>query len=327
MSTGNTKRSIIAVGSPIVDMLAQVSEEHVASIPGEKGGMELVDPEAMEALLEGIDGTLTRAAGGSAANTIFALAHMGVSAAILGKLGTDHEGAYYKDEFRRVGGDLHSFRAAEGVPTARCLSLITPDSERTMRTDLGAAATLSPEDHCHLEGYLLFNRDLMEAVLKAAKAAGCQVSLDFGSFEVVNASKDILPRLLGEGVDILFANEEEAEAYTGKSDPEEALKELSGACPTVAVKIGAKGAWLCRDGQTVHVPAAEVSNVLDTTGAGDFWAAGFLYGIMQGFDLESCGRLGAVLGGEVVQHIGAYLAPLSWDHVNESIARLGAPAG
>lgn len=320
-------KRVIGVGSPIMDWLARVDDEQLSCIPGEKGGMELVGTGDMQEIIKKVSGPYDTAPGGSAANTIFALARLGAPCTMLGKLGNDDEGQYYKNEFKRLGGDCSRFKFSKQAATARCVSLITPDSERTMRTDLGAAARLAPEEitvqdfngcsHAHIEGYLLFNRDLMKSVFEAAKSAGCQISLDLGSFEVVDSARDILPELLAHYVDVVMANEDEAAAFCGSNQIEEGLDALSKLCRTTVVKVGSEGSMIKALGQTVSVPAMKVDEVADTTGAGDFWAAGFLYGYLRGYQLEDCGRLGSYLGSQAVCHIGADLSPDCWDRAVE----------
>ncbi|MFZ7126715.1 MAG: adenosine kinase [Desulfobacterales bacterium] len=316
---------VMGVGSPVVDFVAEVPEAVLQSVPGVKGGMELVDADRLESLMTLVEGFPVKTPGGSAGNTTFALARLGMSCAFMGKLGDDANGVYYKEHFRNIGGDCSRFKRDGGRPTASCLSLVTPDSERTMRTDLGAAMGFGPEDvsasdfegcrHVHVEGYLLFNPDLLLAVLDAARAAGCSVSLDLGSFEVVEAAGPALPGILDEYVDIVFANETEAAAFCGASDPDSGLSALGNACGVAAVKIGSAGAWLRRGTDTVHVPAIPAAKVVDTTGAGDYWAAGFLFGHLNGYSLTTSGRLGSLLGKHVVETMGAFLAPESWDRI------------
>lgn len=328
MSSSNGPK-IMGVGSPIVDVLAQVPEAFIGTVSGAKGGMELVTQEEMEQILARLPGETSQAPGGSAGNTLFALARLGASAAFLGKVGADQPGEFYRQHFRDLGGDDSHFLVTNTAPTARCVSLITPDSERTMRTFLGAATLLAPEEvgpevfeefqFVHAEGYMLFNPTLAETMLRSAHRAGCTVSLDLGSFEVVRAAGDTLPRLLDRYVTAVFANEDEAAAFCGHDDAEQALDDLGRYCEIVAVKLGAKGALLGRGKERVRVPVQPVEQVLDTTGAGDYWAAGFLCGLMQGAPLAECGRLGAILGAAVVQHIGAYLAPASWENVFRAI--------
>jgi sugar/nucleoside kinase (ribokinase family) len=194
-----------------------------------------------------------------------------------------------------------------------------------MRTDLGAAALMAPEDvsnadfqgcrHLHVEGYLLFNRDLIIEVLSCAKQSGCTISLDLGSFEVVGAAMDVLPGLLEQYVDMVFSNEDEGRAFCGDGDPEASLEALSGYCDIAAVKIGARGSLLRRGDETCRAEPVRAERVLDTTGAGDFWAAGFLYGMLTGRSLAESGRFGSVMGAEVVGYIGAELSEESWKRV------------
>lgn len=324
------KRRVVGVGSPIVDLLVRVPESFLASVKGAKGGMELVDTDTIDRLVSESGITPDKAPGGSAANTIFALARMDIPTAFIGKLGMDDDGGYYQEMFRGIGGEIDHFLYSSEAPTARCLSLITPDFERTMRTDLGAAVLLAPNEielddfsgfvHAHIEGYLLFNQELAERALFCAKNAGCTVSLDLGSFEVVSAARDVLPRLLEKYVDAVFANEDEASAYCGHQDAEAALRELGRLCEVAAVKLGAKGAWLKRGDEVFRCEAIPVAQVVDTTGAGDCWAAGFLYGHLTGLSLQRCGELASLLGGEVVQEIGASPSRAAWSRIHDRIA-------
>lgn len=320
---------IVGVGSPLVDSLARVSDEWLKeTIPGAKGGMELIESDAMQRLLTGFETDPEMAPGGSAGNTILGLAKLGASTGLIGKIGTDSIGQFYSKAARTAGIDVTRLKQHATEPSGHCLSLITPDSERTMRTYLGASALLSTADVtpadfrgarlAHIEGYMLFNRDLALHVLDCAKTAGCIVSLDLASFEVVHANEDILDEILNRYVDIVFANEDEAEAYGKTSDPREALDLLTRHCHTAAVKLGAEGAWIQRGSDIVQVPVVPVRAV-DTTGAGDLWAAGFLYGFLGGHDLTTCGHYGAVLGAEVVQIIGASIPEARWPDIKEII--------
>ncbi|MFM1921236.1 MAG: putative sugar kinase YdjH [Candidatus Hydrogenedentota bacterium] len=308
---------VIGVGSPIMDLLALVPDAHLERVSGAKGGMELVDHAVMREHLAQLPSPPQTAPGGSAANTVFALAQLNMPAAFLGKIGQDEHAEAYLGEFQRHGGDNSRFKRAESHPTALCLSLITPDSQRTMRTFLGAASTMEPHEvtaqdfeghgHAHIEGYLLFNRDLMYAVLDAAKAAGCTISLSLGSFEVVNAARDILPEILENYVDMVFANEDEARAFAGVDDLDEALGHLGRHCRTVAITLGPDGALLLHEGETHRAPAHPAEAVVDTTGAGDLWAAGFLFGLLNGHSLAAAAHCAAVLGSLAVQRVGASL--------------------
>lgn len=316
---------MIGVGSPVVDLVAEIEEDLLQTVAGEKGGMQLVDSTTLQSLVQQMNGRTVTAPGGSAGNTTFALTRLGMRCAFLGKVGHDANGTYYRRLFRKIGGECSRFKTDGCKPTACCLSLVTPDSERTMRTDLGAAADFSPADiraedfrgcrHVHVEGYLLFNRELLAAVLEAARSQHCTVSLDLGSFEVVESSRDILPEILEKFVDIVFANESEAAAFCGAEDARAGLETLGRHCPVAAVKIGAQGAWLKDSEGAIHVPALVAGNPVDTTGAGDYWAAGFLFGHLNHYPLLHCGRLGALLSSHVVRHMGAALPESAWNRI------------
>jgi sugar/nucleoside kinase (ribokinase family) len=321
--------TLIGIGSPIVDAIALVDESFVAQIDGDKGGMVLVDASTISSLIASLPRAAIATPGGSAGNTLFALARMGASTSFLGKIGNCAEGAYYRDRFSKLGGDASRFKIGE-VPNARCLSLVTPDGERTMRTDLGAAMTLAPEEitvadfagcaHAHIEGYLLFNEALMRRVLKSAKTAGCTISLDLASFEVVNATKSILPDLLSEYVDIVFANEEEGSAYTGiEGDYAAIALQFAELCEIVAVKVGAQGSYIAHAGIVEKIEPVHATRVIDTTGAGDLWAAGFLYGWSQERPIAECAELGSILGAAVVQEQGSVLPENVWQEILSNI--------
>lgn len=323
---------IIGIGSPIVDSLALVEDDFLQTVGGAKGGMELIDARTMSHLVAKLEGKLVEAPGGSAGNTIFAMARLGMATTFLGKLGNDEAAAFYQHAYEEMGGDTSRFKRGN-VPNGRCLSLVTPDSERTMRTDLGAAMTLGPEEispadfkscaHAHVEGYLLFNRTLLRAVLDAAKAANCPLSLDLASFEVVGAARDILPDILANDIDLVFANEEEATAYCGGNLSYEAMAlGLGQLCEVAVVKLGKDGSLICHEGQLTHIDAAPIEKVVDTTAAGDFWAAGFLYGWLGGKTMAGAGHCGSLLAAEVVQVMGSVLASERWDVMQQRFEEL-----
>lgn len=335
MKKRNETASMISVGSPVVDMVAQVPETFLTGVEGAKGGMELVDAETLTKLQNALPSTAVRTPGGSAGNTAFAMARLGIPSRFLGMVGADGYGAFYRRTFEGLGGCAQSMRIHRELPTARCLSLVTPDGERTMRTHLGAAAALAAAeitsddfrgfDYAHVEGYLLFDPDLMAQVLDAARQAGCRISLDLASFEVVEAARGILPELLDRYVDMVFANEEEAAAFAGTDDPTGCLEALHAHCATVAVKRGAAGALLRNGGATWAVPALPVAEAVDTTGAGDLWAAGFLYGLLNGRGLADCGRLGATLGAAAITQQGAALPEAKWCRLCSEFGADGKP--
>ncbi|WP_309382242.1 adenosine kinase [Cerasicoccus frondis] len=322
---------LIGVGSPVVDTLANVNDAFLgAHVPGAKGGMELTDATALVKIIGELEGPLVQAPGGSAGNTAVGVANLGLPTTFLGKLGNDATAAFYRDSFKAIGGDIERFKTGD-VPNGHCLSLVTPDSQRTMRTDLGAAMTLSPDEvtpedfagvqHAHIEGYLLFNRDLLYRVLECAKLAGCTVSLDLASFEVVGAAKDILADILRDSVDIVFANEDEAGAFTDMGEDYMGMAaHLATLCDIAAVKLGKNGS-LVQQGDHLHrIEPLIVDNAIDTTGAGDLWAAGFLYGWLTDKDLPTCGRYGSVLGAEVVQVMGGAIPADRWEVIRGQLA-------
>ena len=329
MDTTKPLTKIIGVGNPVVDFLANVSEEFVAAVAGEKGGMVLVDTPAMDQMLKELPVEPTLAPGGSAGNTILGLAELGNPVAMLGKIGNCETGNYYKDGLIARGGDGSRFKRG-AIPNGRCLSLVTPDSERTMRTDLGAAMTLAPEeistedfngyDHAHVEGYILFNRDLMYKVLNSAKEANCTVSLDLASFEVVNATKDIMADIIRDYVDYIFANEEEAAAFTDLGDDYHGmLNQLTDLADVAVVKLGKEGSLIGSGDERVMVNPVLVENPIDTTGAGDLWASGFLYGLLNGQGLKKSGEFGSRLGAEAVQIMGASLPEDRWKAIRQNV--------
>ncbi len=317
--------TIIGVGSPIVDSIAAIEESFLEQVGGGKGGMLLTDAATLQDLLRRIPDTPHASPGGSAGNTLFALARLGAATSFLGKTGNCEQGQFYRDRFAQLGGDVQRFKIGD-VPNGHCLSLVTPDGERTMRTDLGAAMTLAPDEisaqdfrgcsHAHIEGYLLFNAALMQRVIESAKEAGCSISLDLASYEVVGAAKDTLPGILRDYVDIVFANEEEAAAFTGLSDDYPAMAlQLAGLCDIAAIKVGARGSYIASGGTVEKVEPVPAARVVDTTGAGDLWAAGFLYGWSRRLPLTECARIGSILGSAVVQTQGAALSDEVWQDI------------
>lgn len=332
MNPFNHSVKILGVGAPIVDVLAKVREDFLFGVSGAKGGMVEVTKAQQDEIIARIPTDLFKSAGGSAANTIYALSRLGAPTAFMGKMGSDENGTVFKNEFEAVDCDMSRVKISETEPTAVCLSLITPDAQRTMRTFLGASTTLSVDDiseadfvnmtHVHIEGYLLFNMPVMKKVLELAYDNECIVSMDMASHEVVRIHMDVLPQLLSKYVSIVFANDDEAKMF----DPDciswqEGYKRLCQLCPTVCVKLGAKGAVITCVDETVHVKALNVPNVLDTTAAGDLWAAGFLYAYTQNYPLAECGRCASIVASEVIKVIGTG-ASISEDTWSEIIALL-----
>ena len=320
----------IGAGSPLVDVLGRVDDAFVESVGGEKGGMIMVDHNQLDSIIDALPNQEV-APGGSASNTLIGLMKLGESGAFLGKVGRDQRGDYFVECFEKAGGSAHAFKSCESTPTGTCISLVTPDTQRTLRTHLGAAAALTVDEvskadfenctHAHLEGYMLFNYDLAIKTLHAAKEAGCTVSLDLAAFEVVQANSEVLAEILDQYVDMVFANEDEAKAWCGSEDPQVALDSLSKYCDVVAVKLGPEGVWVRKGEDTVFVNSYKVEAV-DTTGAGDLWASGFLYGLYNDYGLEKSAKLGAKTGSEVVQIMGAVIPEAGWDRIKTFLNEL-----
>lgn len=325
---------LLGVGSPIMDLLAPVPDAFLANVPGEKGGMVLVDHEEMHRILSLLEIAPAYATGGSAANATYNAARLGLRTSFLGKLGNDALAESYRNAFAQAGVDASRFKRGD-LPNARCLALVTPDAQRTLRTCLAAAMTLSPDEispddfagcrHAHIEGYLVFNQALADAVLTSARAAGCTVSLDLSSFEVVNATRDWLFSQFHKGIDVVFANEDEIRAlYQDKHATFDALaRRLAGHGVLAAVKMGGDGAWLARDNELHRVEPVTVSDVIDTNGAGDAWAAGFLSGYLRGWSLPDCGALASFIGAETVRHLGPIIPETQWTRVRTYAEKLG----
>ena len=315
---------LVGVGNPIMDLLAHVPESFLtAHVAGEKGGMVLVDDRHMADLIAKLDARLAVTPGGSAANATLAAARLGLRTTYVGKIGADKTALDYYTNFVAAGGDGSRFKRAS-LPNGRCLALVTPDGQRTMRTHLGAAMTLSPDEispadfagarHAHIEGYLMFNPALAGKVVASARAAGCTLSLDLSSFEVVNLTRDWVLAQITQGVHIIFANEDEVRALF--QDQTSGYDTLAGKLAShggiAAVKMGKEGAWIARGGELHRIAPVVAPQVADTTGAGDSWAAGFLFGYLRGLSLPVAGALGSALGAECVQHLGPSIPEMHW---------------
>ncbi len=330
MKTPETEIELAGVGNPIVDLVAAVPDAFLRNVRGEKGGMVLVDDEEMAQIVSLLDATPPLSTGGSAANATFNAARLGLRTTFIGKVGNDGLARAFVDRFRDVGVDVSRFKHG-AVANARCLALVTPDAQRTMRTSLGAAMTLRPAEisaqdfrgvrHAHIEGYLVFNHALCEAVLTAAREAGCTISLDLSSFEVVNGSRDWMFKQFGHGIDVVFANEDEIRAlYPGRGSDYEALaRELASRDVIAAVKMGRDGAWIAEGDQIHRIQAIALDDVVDTNGAGDAWAAGFLYGYLRGRTLAESGALASIMGAETVRHMGPLIPDRAWPAVKERV--------
>lgn len=315
------------MGNALVDIMTLLeTDETLDILKLPKGSMQLVDFETSGNILSYTKNLKqSLACGGSAANTARSLAELKIETAYLGKIGVDDKGKFFLNDTIRAG--VNPLLKESSTPTGTAIALVSKDSERTFATYLGAAAELTPDDIdeslfdgygiLHIEGYLIFNQILIEKAVRMAKKCGLTVSIDLASYNVVEINLDFIKYLVSEYVDIVFANEEEAKAFTGK-EPEDALDEIAGNCKIAVVKIGEKGS-LVKSGQFCHKEGVIVVNAVDTTGAGDNYAAGFLYGLAKGFSLDKCAKIGALLSGHVIEVIGTKMGDEKWKLIRDRI--------
>ena len=313
-----TRYDVLGIGNAIVDVLARAEEDFLLRQGMRKGGMALIDADRAEAIYQAM-GPAVEVSGGSAANTIVGAASLGARAAFIGKVKDDMLGRAFAHDIRAAGVTFATTPAADGAPTGRCYVLVTPDGERTMNTFLGAAQDLHPADIdadmiaasaiTYLEGYLWDPRNAKDAFLKAATIAhdaGRIVALTLSDAFCVDRWRDEFLHLMrSRTVDLIFANETELHSLYQTADFDAAAAALRADVEAAVVTRSEKGCLVIGPDGTEAVPAFPVERVVDTTGAGDLFAAGFLCGLARGADDRTCGRLGALAAAEVIQHLGA----------------------
>ena len=329
--TSKTIPSVLGVGNALIDILTVIKDDSLLKSFGlPRGSMTLVDTDRSRQIYETVVTGLSEiTTGGSVANTMRAMANLGCRGGYMGRIGRDELGELFKNDFEKRGLTTH-LSYSETSDTGRVMALVSQDSERTMATYLGAAAEMQAADFLlemlngydvmYVEGYLVFNHELIQTAVETAKKAGLKIALDLSSYNVVEANLDFLKKTLVNYVDIVFANEEEARALTGL-EPKEALHEIAGYCEIAVVKIG-KGGSLIKRGEEVTRVGVISANAVDTTGAGDAYAAGFFYGLTNGYDMEACGRIAALVSGKVVEVMGPNLPDSAWPGVKQEIARI-----
>jgi sugar/nucleoside kinase (ribokinase family) len=311
----SAKIDVLGVGNAIVDVLAEAGDDFLVAEGIAKGGMTLIDTGRANQLYAAMPPGLEMS-GGSAANTMAGIASLGGSCAYIGKIANDQLGEVFAHDIRAIGVGFDTKPLTGGEPTARCLILITPDAQRSMNTFLGASSYLSAGDLdaelirsakiTYLEGYLFDRPEAKSAFFHAAEIAhnaGRKVALTLSDTFCVARHHAEFTQLVAH-VDILFANEGEAAELTGEKDFTAAVRALSAKCPTVCVTHGAKGSIIVADGRTHNIAAAPVDHLVDTTGAGDLYAAGVLYGITAGLDMDATGRIGSIAAAEAISHVG-----------------------
>lgn len=318
---------ILGIGNALVDVITLIDNDKILdifSLP--KGSMQLVDKEKSILVRSGTTNfSKTMASGGSAANTIHGLALLGVKTGFIGSIGKDEHGEFFEKDMKTAG--VNTFLTKRNSITGTAVALISPDSERTFATHLGAAVELVKEDLrneyftgyniLYLEGYLILNKPLVENACQLAKENNMKIALDLASYNVVESNLDDLKEIVEKYVDIVFANEEEAMAYTGLIS-EEALKIISQSCEIAVIKSGEEGSWIMKGEEILKIGVLKV-NLKDTTGAGDLYASGFLYGYALGKSLEMCGLYGSILAGNVIEIIGAKMDADRWIGIKKAI--------
>jgi sugar/nucleoside kinase (ribokinase family) len=323
-------KRILGIGNALVDVMTIIDDDMVLekfSLP--KGSMQLVDEKKSAMVKEETRHfKQTLASGGSAANTIHGLAKLGINAGFIGSIGNDETGDFFEKDMKKAGVRTIMFRHDSVTGTA--VALISLDSERTFATHLGAAVELGPADLrfedfkrydiLYLEGYLIFNKPLVETACRIAKENKMKIVIDLASYNVVEAKLSEFKEIIEKYVDIIFANAEEARAFTGLI-PEAALVKLSGLCEIAIVKVGKEGAWIKRGADIIKINTIKVNSV-DTTGAGDLYATGFLYGFANDMNLEKCGRVGSLLAGKVIEELGAKINDKKWNEIKILISEI-----
>ena len=318
---------ILGMGNALVDIMTKIPDDAILEeLKLPKGSMQLVDLETSGHVLEAtehLERELT--SGGSAANTIHGLAMLGVETSFVGKIGRDEYGEAFRADLLQSG--IHPQLLLSETHSGRAVALVSLDSERTFATHLGAAVELSAEDlqssqfqvydYCHIEGYLVQNHELLKKAVSLAKENDVKVSIDMASYNVVEENKTFLGPIIRDYVDIIFANEEEAIAYTGL-EPASALDVLAEMCDIAVVKIGEAGSLIKQGENTYEVGVIEAKSV-DTTGAGDLYAAGFLYGLTEQYPMDKCGLMGSLLAGNIIEVIGAKMDKERWSNIINAI--------
>lgn len=313
----------LGIGNALVDVLTKVDNEQILSelhLP--KGSMQLLSTEAYAEVTRRMQALPTKlTTGGSACNTLLALSHLDAPTGMIGKIGDDENGRFFASYFAQRGIStrlLHDSR-----PTGVASTFITPDGQRTFGTYLGAAAQLTADelqqawfegyDYFYIEGYLVQNHDLVLRAIELAHAAGCEVCLDLASYNIVEADLDFF-RALMPSIDIVFANEQEAQALTGL-EARAAIDALAATCHMAVVKIGKHGVWACHGTEVAHCPARDVPVVVDTTAAGDYFAAGFMHALAAGEPLATCIARGSLLAGHIIEVVGTELPDATWQQL------------
>jgi len=324
---------VLGIGNALVDIITFLNDDSILeemSFP--RGSMQLVDETTAiktERITAGLKKHLT--SGGSSANTVHGLARLGIPCGFIGTVGNDKHGDFFESDLKASGIEPIIFKSQN--PTGCAISMVSKDGERTFATYLGAATYINDSslntdilkdyNFLHLEGYLVQSQETVIKALDKARALNIKVSLDLASYNIVENNRDFLVEIARDYVDILFANEDEAKALSKKDSAKEALAEMSLLCPVSVVKKGSAGSILSMNGNSFTIDAFKV-NCIDTTGAGDLYASGFIYGYLNNFSPEKCGKIASLLAGKVIENAGAKIGADSWKFIYEKLEELGA---
>lgn len=321
---------VLGMGNALVDIITKLKDDKLLESFGlPKGSMTLVDLDTSNYINVETNGLAKqKASGGSAANTIHGLAHLGIDTGFIGKVGNDNLGNFFRKDMKN--NRIHPILYKSISETGRAMALISPDTERTFATYLGAAVELSQDDldsHSfsdydllYLEGYLVQDHELIEKAMRLAKKNDMKICLDLASYNVVEDHKAFFLTMIRDFVDILFANEQEADAITGRQ-PDEAILQLGKLADIVVIKLGAEGSIAYAHGKKTRI-GVKPSEPVDTTGAGDLYAAGFIYGHIRGQSVAVCGKIGSILAGRVIEAEGAKMDESTWESLRREIHHL-----
>ena len=325
-------KSILGIGNALTDILAMIPDDSLLRefhLP--KGSMQHVDMATGDRIWTALKPLgVHYVAGGSAANTITCASIFGMRSGFIGKIGNDELGLLFQSDQAQYGVKSHLLIGRNS--SGRSMVFVTPgNAERTFAVYLGAALELVPEDlkpeyfegydYFHIEGYLVQNQDLIRTAVQMAKEKGCIISLDMASYNVVESNNAFLHNLIEEYVDIVFANETEARAFTKMDNPLDSLREIARLCDIAAVKVGKDGSWV-KKGDEEHYIEAWPADTIDPTGAGDTYAAGFLYAHSEGMPLKECGEVGSIIAAKVVEVIGTKIDIPRWRAAKTEIRSL-----
>lgn len=324
------RQMVVGIGSALVDILIQADDAFVDQTGVPKGGMMYFDSKTIDDVLAASGGDPVTVPGGAACNTMVGIGKLGGISRFVGKRGKDPLGRFFEQEL--VSSGVEPVLARSASSTGKVLSIITQDSQRTMLTCLGAAAEMGTHDLATaafaqaavtlVEGYLVYNPELFSQALNVARKAGSLIALDLSSFTVVDECRQRFQDAVGDYVDILIANEEEAHAFTGHSDERLALDALASQSDLAVLKLGPRGSRIAWNGHRIDIPVSGQDDIIDTTGAGDLWAAGFLFGLVNGLPLETCGRIASICGYEVCRVKGASIPEDGWQRIAELLETL-----